>query len=393
MSWIIVAGALANKYRNGGGAWERMSWVVGLRRLGFEVCFVEQIAPAACVDAAGAAVGLASSVNLEWFRSVINWFGVAKESALALAGAEQSEGLPWRQLLEVAEAAQLLVNLGGHLTLEPLLRRVRRRAYVDVDPGFTQCWHADPDVPFALGGHDFYFTIGENIGRPDCPIPTGGLRWRPIRQPVVLASWPVSPAGPRERFTTIASWRGAYGPVQLGGRTYGLKVHEFRKLLPLPRRVRDSGGGRPVFEIALDIHPADARDLAALREGGWQVVDPQAVAGDPVAFRQYVQQSGAECSAAQGIYVETNSGWFSERSVRYLASGKPVLLQDTGFSRTLPVGEGLLAFRTLDEAITGAERIVADYDTHARAARALAEEFFDSDKVLGRLIKEVGIAP
>src|SRR5262249_12092203 len=124
---------------------------------------------------------------------------------------------------------------------------------------------------------------------------------------------------------------------------------------------------------------------------GWHITDPRKVAGDPAGFLRYVQESGAEFSVAQGIYVETNCGWFSDRSVRYLASGKPVLVQDTGFGRHLPVGEGLVAFGTLDEAVEGAERIARDYDRHSRAARAIAEEHFDSDRVLGRLLQEVGV--
>jgi hypothetical protein len=149
--------------------------------------------------------------------------------------------------------------------------------------------------------------------------------------------------------------------------------------------------GQP-FELALAIHPADEKDLDALQAHGWRIVDPRAVAADPLAFRQYVQDSGAEFSVAQGIYVETSSGWFSDRTVRYLASGKPVLVQDTGFGHTLPVGEGLLAFRSLDEAVAGAEEIVRNYAHHCRAARVLAEEYFASDHVLGRLLEEVDVA-
>jgi len=384
----VVSGALANKYGNGGGAWERLSWATGLRRLGLDVHFVEQIAPGACVDASGAVTSFADSINLAWFRSVTRWFGLADRSTLVCDGGEQCAGLPWRRLLEVAASAELLVNLSGHLTLAPVLDRVRRKAYVDVDPGFTQFWHAAGNPGPRLAGHDFYFTIGENIGTPDCPVPTGGIPWRPTRQPVVLEQWPVGQTGmSAPRFTTVASWRGPYGPVTFGGRTYGLKVHEFRKLLELPRRCRQS------FEVALDIHPADEKDLTALRANGWRVVDPRAVAGDPAAFHRYVQGSSAEFSVAQGIYVDTNSGWFSDRTVRYLASGKPALVQDTGFGRNLPVGEGLLAFQALDEAADGAERIARDYDRHCRAARAIAEEHFDSGKVLGRLLREVGVSP
>jgi hypothetical protein len=201
----------------------------------------------------------------------------------------------------------------------------------------------------------------------------------------VLEHWPVSSAGDRDRFTTAASWRGPYGSVQYGGRSFGLKVHEWRKFVELPKRAQQT------FEIALNIHPAEELDLNLLRRHSWQIVDPRAVAADPAAFRRYVQTSGAEFSVAQGIYVETASGWFSDRTVRYLASGKPALVQETGFGRNFPTGEGLIAFRTLEDAVEGAGRIARDYAGHCRAARMLAEAYFDSDKVLGRLIEEVGI--
>src|SRR5262249_44858849 len=156
----------------------------------------------------------------------------------------------------------------------------------------------------------------------------------------------------------VASWRGAYGPVQHNGKTYGLKVHEFRKFLDLPRR----NGAK--FEIALQIDPADKRDIDALVTTGWFLVDPKKMCGTPDAFRDYVASSGAEFSAAQSIYVDTHSGWFSDRTVRYLASGRPALVQDTGFSLHFPVGKGLLAFRNLEEAVAGAEAIERDYEQH-----------------------------
>jgi len=387
MSRILVAGAVANKYRNGGAAWERMSWVDGLRELGCEVYFVEQIAPEACVDVNGAPSRFTDSVNLDWFRSVIDWFGATDRAALVCAEGAECAGMSWGRLVEVAKSADLLVNLSGHLTLPRLLERIGRKAYIDVDPGFTQFWHADPGVPFQLGRHDFYFTIGENIGSPDCQIPTGGIQWRPIRQPVVLKDWPMAAAVDSRRFTTIASWRGAFGPVEFGGRSFGLKVHEFRKYLALPRRLAGSPPGNTTFEIALDIGAGDARDLAALNENGWFIRDPQDKAGDPARFRRYIQESGAEFSVAQGIYAETNSGWFSDRTTRYLASGKPALVQETGFSRNIPAGWGLVPFRTLDEAVRGVESIAADYSAHCRAAREIAHEYFGSGKVLGRLME------
>ena len=202
----------------------------------------------------------------------------------------------------------------------------------------------------------------------------------------MLDDWPVCPTPlDQGRFTTIANWRGPFGPVQFGSRTFGLKVHEFRKFITLPRVA-------PLpFEIALNIHPNDHRDLDALRAQGWQIVDPQTVASDPQAFRQYVQQSAAEFSVAQGIYVDTASGWFADRTVRYLASGKPALVQDTGFTRNIPTGEGLIAFKTLEEAAAGAKQIARNYDQHCRAARSLAQRYFNSDEVLGHFLHNAGI--
>jgi hypothetical protein len=387
MTTVVVSSVIANKPFNGGNAWAVLSWVLGLSKLGFRVYFVEQIGRESCVDATGATTAFEHSVNLAYFKQAAEQFGLADSAALIYAEGEQIHGPPYEELLDIMEAADLLVNITGHLTLEPLMRCLRRKAYVDLDPGFTQFWHASGDAGPRLEGHDFYFTVGENIGTRSCPIPTGGIRWRPTRQPVLLDHWPVSREGDRSGFTTVATWRGPYGPSQYGGKTFGLKVHEFRKFIELPERVPQT------FEIALDIHPAEEKDLNLLKRYGWRLVDPRVAAPDPDAFRRYVQGSGGEFSVAQGVYVETRSGWFSDRTVRYLASGKPALVQDTGFTRNYPVGEGLVAFSTPEEAIAGAGRIGCGYEKHCRAARALAEEYFDSDRVLGRFVEEAGVAP
>ena len=199
----------------------------------------------------------------------------------------------------------------------------------------------------------------------------------------MLDEWPVVPGG--QKFTCVCSWRNPYGTVEWEGETYGSRVHEFRKFMELPRLVDAE------FELALDIHEAEVDDLRRLEAGGWRLVDPVAVAGTPGDYRSYVQRSRAEFSVAQNIYVGTRSGWLSDRSLCYLASGKPVLAQDTGFSANYPVGEGLIAFSTVEEAAAGVEEIERNYDRHSRAARELAEEYFDSSKVLRRLLERLEI--
>lgn len=375
MTNVVVSGALANKAGNGGEAWVRMSWVEGLRRLGFDVWFVEQISRDLLVPR-----------TASFFRKVTSRFGLDGRSALLDDEGGGIEGVAPEELEEVAAEAALLVNISGHLRLPRLLARFRRKAYVDLDPGFTQFWHAAATNGERLSGHDRYFTVGLNVGHPSCQVPTDGIEWRPLPPPVVLDEWPVT-AGDPETLTTIASWRGSFGPIHHAGRTYGLKVHEFRKFLDLPGHVPQA------LEIALDIHPADGGDLESLRQRGWSIVDPQQAVPDPDAYRRYIQSSGAEFSVAQGIYVETCSGWFSDRTVRYLASGKPALVQDTGFGRHLPSGEGVIGFRSFEDAVAGARKFASDYELHGQAARRVAEEFFDSQKVLGLFLEEVDVAP
>jgi hypothetical protein len=382
LTTALVSGAIANKPGNGGEAWVRLSWVLGLQRLGLDVWLVEEIAPETCRDRDGQASSLEESQNLAWFRLITGGFGLDERSALVLSDGSDAAGATMTELADVASGADLLVNVSGNLTLEPLLRRPRRRFYVDLDPGYTQLWQASGALGSALKRHDACLTVGLAIGTPSCPIPTSGIAWRPVRPPVLLDEWPVvEPADPA-RFTTVGSWRGGYGRLEQDGRLYGQKAHEFRRFAELARR------SPAVFEAALDIDPADKADRTLLVENGWQIVDPQAVAADPWAYRRYIQDAGAEFSVAQGIYVEAGTGWVSDRTAAYLASGKPALVQETGISSTIPTGEGLLTFRTLAEAVAGVEAITGGYEHHSHAARQIAEEHFDSNTVLTRLLEE-----
>jgi hypothetical protein len=387
MPTAIVAGALANKPFNGGEAWVRLSWVLGLRRLGFDTYFVEQLAGESCVDEAGEKAKFSSCVNREYFESVVAEFGLEGNAALLHDGGEEVAGLDFEEVRRLFADADLLVNISGHLTHDELLAGPRTRVYVDLDPGFTQAWHADDRVSFAIGEHDHYVTVGLNIGTPACPIPDCGLRWVPTLPPVVLDEWPLRPApGGPMRFTTVATWRSPYGPLAIDGRMLDLKHHQFRRLIDLPGRVEGAA-----FELALDIHPGDSADLDALSAHGWEIVDPRSAAGSPGRFRDYLLSSGAEFSVAQGVYAETGSGWFSDRTAAYLSCGRPALVQDTGIGGRLPVGEGLLAFSSLEQAAAGAREIVAGYDAHRAAARAFAEEHLDSDRVLGGLLAGIGV--
>lgn len=387
MRTVFLSGAVANKHRHGGSIWVRMSWAEALRDAGFDVVFVEQIDEVSCVDARGGPAGFEESANCAAFSAAMAEFEL--RGALLCpgqGGAARVHGMALDELLARADDAALLVNLGGHLRWKPLLARLRPRAFVDLDPGFTQIWHAE-GRDIGVAEHDLHFTVGMNVDTPGCPLPDGGVRWRAIRQPVALERWPVAEGGELERFTTVASWRGAFGPAAWAGRSYGVKAHEFRRFVAVTGAVPDAR-----FEVALDIHPGDEADADRLRAHAWVLSDPAALAGT-CDFRRFVARSGAEFSPAQNIYVATRSGWFSDRTVRYLASGRPALVQDTGFTDHLPTGAGLLAFSTLDEAVAGARELLDDYPRHRAAARRIAEEHFAGPRAIAPLLRTAGLAP
>jgi hypothetical protein len=368
---IVVCGAVAQKPAQPGHTWQFFQYLLGFQRLGFDVLFIDELG-----DPAHSGVG--------YVRQILDRFDI--DWTIAHKGHRHS-GLSRRDTLTWVRSADLLLNVMGFCTDEELLAAARWRVFLDTDPGFGQMWHA-LGLADLFTGHDAFLTIGERIGAPDCSVPTCGLRWETTRQPVVLAEWPTAPAPPGVlTFGSIATWRGAYAPIEYGGRRYGLRAHEFRRFANLPRVT-----GRP-FELALDIHPSDAADRQLLEEGGFKLRDPGVVTATLDGYRDYVRGAWAELMVAKEMYVASRSGWFSERSACYLASGRPVLAQDTGLDGLIPTGEGVLTFTDLDEAVDGVEAIARDWPRHARAARELAGAYFDSDLVLGRLLDVVGRAP
>jgi hypothetical protein len=378
---IAIAGAVAQKPNIGGLTWVFLQYVLGFRRLGFDVMFLDEVPPGTLMDAHGQPSSLEDSVNLRYFRDVMERFDLSDSFALFTDGGK-TIGRPRDEVKEHVRDAVCVINVMGYLSDEEILASARRKVFLDIDPGLGQLW-CELGLANSFTGHDDFVTIGENIGKPDCPIPECGLTWITTPQPVVLEYWPTHPQHDRS-FTTVATWRGSYGPIEYQGRTYGLRLHEFRKFIELPRKTEAN------FELALDIHPDEVNDLRLLAENEWTLVDPLTVAADPFAYRDYVQSSQAEFMVAKSLYVEGNTAWFSDRSLCYLATGKPVLAQETGYSSIYPTGEGLFAFSTTEEAVAGAEAILGDYRRHASAARGIAEEYFDSDKVLTRLLEKLG---
>jgi hypothetical protein len=277
----------------------------------------------------------------------------------------------------------VLLNIAGMLTDPELLEAVPVRAYLDLDPVFTQLWHAVDGVDMRLDVHTHFLSVADSIGGPTSAIPDCGREWLPTLPPVVLDEWPPAHRLERRALTTVGHWR-SYGAIDRDGVQYGQKVHSLRPLIDLPRRV-----GVP-FELALAIHPDEVSDIEALREHGWIRLDPAALAETPDAYRDFVRGSWAEFGLAKSGYAVADSGWFSDRSACYLASGRPVIGQDTGFGRRLPVGEGLFAFTTTDDVVAAVEELEADYERHRAAAREVAVEHLDSDRVLSSVLGRLG---
>lgn len=378
---LTIAGSIAQKPHQAGHSWQFLQYLLGFRRLGWDVLFVDRLEDALCRDERGRPCAPAASVNLGYLDALMDEFELDGAWSVVLDGGRHA-GVARADVIEHVRDSELLLNVMGFLGDEELLGAARRRVFLDTDPGFGQMWCA-LGLADVFAGHDAHVTIGERIGRDGCTIPTCGRDWITTPQPVLLDGWPVAARPVRDVFTTVGRWRGAYGPVDYDGHRYGLRAHEFRRFAGLPRA---SGAS---FELALEIDPAETPDLALLEANGWALTDPAAVSASPAAYRAYIAGSAAEFMVAKGMYVDSASGWFSERSICYLASGRPVLAQDTGLAELYPLGEGLLAFATLDEAVAGVEAIRCDPGRHARAARAIAEEHFDSDKVLGRLLERL----
>jgi len=367
---IVVSGMVAGDPDQGGATWAVLQYVLGLRRLGHEVLLVEPIEELTLPIAASFAVTTA-------------WYGLQGAAALVSRDSQASWGLERDALQARTRRADVLINASGMLRDPELTAPIPVRVYLDLDPGFTQLWADVDGIDMGFDGHTHFVTVGGLIGRPTCAVPTCGLDWIPTLPPVVLDYWPFAARASTGVFTTVANWR-AYGSIEHDGRHFGQKAHSLRRLAGIPKR-----SSRP-FALALSIHSRERSDLQTLKENRWRLVDPVAVAGTAVGYHRFVQGSFAEIGIAKSGYVESHCGWFSDRSAAYLASGRPVLAQDTGFAGKLPVGEGLLSFRDEDGAVAAAEAVSSSYPSHRLAARRIAEEFLDSDRVLSGLLEAVG---
>ncbi|HEX8975521.1 MAG TPA: glycosyltransferase [Solirubrobacteraceae bacterium] len=386
---VVLLGAAAQMPFSGVW-WQVRHYLEGLRRLGHDVHYVEDTgnwpydpdAETVTDDAKGAAVRLATLMDQAGFTG--RWAYVN--------GARDGEvwGLSSGRLADVLAGCEVLINLSGATVLKEAHRAAPIRIYLETDP-------VTPQLEIALGSqatidflaaHTDHFTFGERIGQPGCPVPVDHFSYLPTRQPVVLDFWPPprwfpEPPPSGLSYTTIASWDQPQKDIVFCGETYTWsKSVEFMKLLEVPGRT----GVRIELALALD----DPVTIELLRRSGFGVQPAAPLSRDPRAYRDFITASGGEFTAAKDQNVRMRSGWFSDRTATYLATGRPAIVQDTGFEDVLPTGDGLLSFRTAEEAVDALERVGTDYARHSRAARELAAEHFRAETVLAQLLERAG---
>lgn len=377
---IIVAGYIV-RGPLGGLVWHHLQYVIGLRRLGHDVYFIEDSDDyPGCYNPETYATGVDAGYGLEFARRVFARHGLADRWAYHDAHASRWEGPRAADAEALCRSADLLLNLSGMNPLRPWLADIPVRALVDTDPAFTQIRHlTDPEARAQAARHTHFLSFGENIGQADCSVPDDGLPWRATRQPVVMDLWPVAPPCDAGAFTTVMQWD-SYHARDYGGRRYGMKSASFDGYFDLPSRTGER------LELAIGSPSAPREELLRC---GWHVRDSLDVTRDPADYQRYLRESKAELTVAKHGYVISRSGWFSERSACYLATGRPVVAQDTGSSRWLDTGAGIMAFTSPGEALAAIDDVATNYRRHCRDAAEIARCYFDSDAVLSRLLEAV----
>lgn len=375
---IVVLGYLV-RGPLGGLAWHHLQYLMGLAQLGHEVVFVEDSDDyPSCYNPLTNVTDTDPAYGLRFAQRTLDSVGLGDRWCYHDAHVGAWHGPAAGSIRENCETADLLINLSGVTPLQPRMTDIPVRVLVDTDPVFTQIKHlTKPEDRIRAGLHNRFFTFGENFGIAQCSIPDDGFPWQPTRQPVVLDAWPVTTGMAEGKVTAVMQWNSYDDGVYQGVR-YGMKSASFPPYRDLPARV-----GK-IFELALG---AAGTWQAELTSRGWHLIDPRIPTADTQTYQRYIQRSRAEFGVAKHGYVVTRSGWFSERSTCYLASGRPVLVQETGFSDWLPTGDGVLPFSDVDEATRAIEDLNARYDHHCRASREIVEAYFSADHVLASLVE------
>lgn len=378
---VIGVGIASYPLHSAGNTWAFLQWVLGFRQAGWDVWVVEDIPPAKCIDANGQKCAPEVSANLAHWNATMQEFGLQDQATLFFNG--ESPDLP--NLVRFARDAEFLFNISGHFRQHEVMAALRQKVYVDLDPAFTQIWAEVYQSDMHFDVHDTFVSIGRHLGHKQCRAPLAGRTWLPIGIPVVLDYF-ANPQleKPGDTWTTFTHWYG-YPQVVYNELWYGNKSEEFAKLVDLPRQTTEK------LEIATDLHPED-ETMGRFLASGWSLVDARPLNTPWSRYRDYMAQSRGEFCVAKHGYVQSHCGWFSDRSVTYLALGRPVILQDTGWTDFYPQGEGLLAFHDEASAVAALETVAKDPVRHALAARRIAEKYCAAPIVVNQFLETIGRA-
>ena len=383
---ILVSGLLA-QYAFGGVIWDYVQYILGFRALGHEVWYVEDTGEWP-YNTELQTFTEDCTANVAALKALMEEFGLRDRWIYRNGANGQFFGATEAEARELVRTADLFANVSGAAHMDDFDFGGCHRMFLDGDPMFNQIDLLDPakDQAARLRAYDSLFTFGLNVGAADCRVPTGGLDWKKTVQPVALDHWPVLPDPPLRGLSTVMNWA-SYAPREWNGETWGQKDLEFRRFLDLPRAVPQES-----FVLAMGQGPKRQRPTELLREKGWTILEPNEAVPDHRSYRDFLATSKGEWSVAKHGYVQSRSGWFSCRTACYLAAGRPAIVQETGWSRHLPSGDGLFAFVTEADVAAAAAELNRDYAHHRRAARRLAEEHFEAGKVCRDLLVQAGLA-
>ena len=386
----IIINSYVMSYPVGGFLSWTLQWLVGLHRLGHEVHLVEKCGsfPNACYDIWRNVMSDDPSCGIAAMRSLMSRLGL-KESITFVDASGRHHGLSAREIKELFAASDLYLDISGGFflpledTWDALAATAGTRVCVDGEPGYTQMKMTKRLAEGgALPGYDHYFTVGTNVGSDSCGVPLAGKHWRATFDPVNLDLFDASPPPVGAPFTTVMAWQ-SHAPLEFDGRVYGQKDVEFARFMELPRMTQAP------LEIAVG---GKKVPLEELRSSHWRVRDSHQVTSTFDSFVKYIAESRGEFTVCKNVFVATTSGWFSDRSAAYLASGRPVVMQDTGFSKHLPCGAGLFAVNTAEEAAAAIQEIQGDWMRQSRMAREIAAGHLSAPVVLRKLLGEIGLA-
>jgi hypothetical protein len=382
---IVIIGTLAN-VPYAGMAWMHCQFLVGLARLGHQVTYMEMTS-AWPFHPSKFTVTSDPEYSLSYLQRVMQDFGFAERWAYCTTWSNKEWYGPLRtQALEILHSADAVLNISGSTNPKDIGIDCNL-VHIGTDPVVPELriFNGDEELEDQLRAHKALFTYGENIGRPDCLVPPLPFPTYPMRQPIVLDYWNSgSPA--RKCFTTVTNWEVTGYDFPYKGEYYRWsKHHEYLKFISLPQLAKGK------FELAMGLSGVSEGVKNLLNLNGWNLVDGYEISLNPWPYRDYILNSAAEFTVAKDMNVRLQSGWFSERSACYLAAGRPVITQDTGFGHILPIGEGLFAFKTMDDILKAVDAINFDYERHSLAAREIAEEYFRAEKVLGQVLEHLGL--